>query len=99
MTAPDKTALLVERLRKWTGIRACQEAVTLLLEQQAEIERLRAALKPFAEYDVGPSGDELFCIHDDHPLLGSGLGDEWRPAIYTKQFRAARSAMATEVGK
>lgn len=64
---------------------------------EAEVTRLREALEPFAEHDTGAvEAVGIFSIPDEHPLLGTGLGNDWRPSITVGDFRRARSALSKD---
>lgn len=66
-------------------------------ELRAEVTRLREALEPFAEHDTGAvEAVGIFSIPDEHPLLGTGLGNDWRPSITVGDFRRARSALSKD---
>lgn len=56
-------------------------AAAELRRLSAEVQELRAALRPFAEHDVGVVSDPVFTIPDEHPLLGNGIGNDWHPPV------------------
>ena len=73
---------------------ALSEAASLLRTQAERIAELERALEPFSKFDTGPAVDDgIFFLHDEHPLLGEGLGDDWKPAITVSHFRRARSVL------
>jgi len=60
----------------------------IILDQDAEIERLREALKPFAEVLKGHWSHQ-----SDDMVLSVGFGDDKRLELRLGDFRLARSAL------
>lgn len=77
-------------------VQLMQEAASAISRLSTEVQELRAALRPFAEHDVGVVNDTVFTIPDEHPLLGNGLGNDWRPTVTVGDFRRARAALKAE---
>jgi hypothetical protein len=70
------------------------EAADALDAAEAQVTRLTEALRPFAEHDAGiVEAVGVFSIPDEHPLLGIGLGNDWRPSVTVGDFRRARAAL------
>lgn len=83
-------AMLAGSLNEWLV-----ENNSLKSDAQTRIETLERALRPFAEHDAGAvAAVGVFSIPDEHPLLGTGLGNDWRPSITVGDFRRARAALS-----
>lgn len=80
--------------------KACREAITRAEAAEAEVKRLRQALKPFAEYKTadGYSGTDFLRIKDEHPILFRDLGSS-ESALTVGDFRRARTALASTGGE
>ncbi|WP_067453855.1 hypothetical protein [Devosia elaeis] len=88
-----------EAILAWFDGLTPNEMHEAIKRDKARIKALEAALRPFAKYTTADGegfDDEFFRIDDDHPLLGEGLGDNWRPAITVGDMRRARSVLHQE---